>query len=112
MLICKECGHVFSEDDAASFSEDRGFIGNVRAYESVTACPSCGSDDIAEAELCPVCDEFFNAEDIRGLETSEGLVCPDCSKQIKMKFDALILNEFSPAEKAVLRAFEEDGGLI
>lgn len=111
MLICKECGATFNDEDAGTVQGDRGYFGSARAYEDVAVCPECGCDDLAEAALCPICEEYFNSED-EGIDTSEGAVCPECMKRVKMTFDALILNEFSPAEKAVLAAIEENEALI
>ena len=52
MLVCKECGATFSEEDAATVHDHVGYCGSAPAYIDETACPSCGCDDITEAAEC------------------------------------------------------------
>lgn len=58
MLICLDCGYVFPESELDSYTEVHG--------EVLSCCPSCGKDNIAEAEKCPACGEYFSEYDMVG----------------------------------------------
>lgn len=115
--ICMECGHVFNEDDFASVSEDRGFVGNARAYEGIAVCPQCHSDEYEEAYECCLCHEELADENIQYRTEQGDAVCKDCYINILIKFNLfknkvreLFEEEFpDETERAVIESAVRDG---
>lgn len=60
--ICLDCGEVFDDDDIERVMQwdGEGVMGGWHSMED--CCPSCGSDNIEEAETCMECDEYFGIE--------------------------------------------------
>lgn len=106
MLICKDCGESFSEDDAGSVYDDRGYCGSARAYEEICVCPACGCDDIGDAAFCELCEEWKEADLV------EDGVCEECRKKTKIEFDRLLTGVFSPLQIRALRQIEEEKGVL
>lgn len=73
-MICSDCGHVFNAEDAAGGKMlFPGSEVEPPEYED-DRCPECGSEDIEEAALCPICGEYFS--------TYDGDICGDCKVAI------------------------------
>ncbi len=106
MLVCKECGESFFEEDVEERSEDVGFCGSRRVYQTVWACPVCGSDDIAEAKQCSVCGEWKDEDEV------EEEVCDDCRIRIRMEFDRALPEIFTPEQIRALRLMVEERGTL
>lgn len=91
-FICKNCGKVLDEEDLV-----------VRLYSPETRyepaeytdpeCPDCGSEDIWDAEECPICGEYYIKDD-------GGAICPDCEEAIMAAIDDLAknLNKYEPRQ--------------
>ena len=105
MLGCKNCGHVFDEDDAIRETEYTGVIseGYHESFD-VTRCPECGDDWIIEACKCDFCGAF-----------SVDNVCPDCRDLITVYLRRLIehgmsmhrMNHVKPDRFDVISAINE-----
>lgn len=77
MLKCKECGQVFDDDEIVRVKDDPSpdGVSLTSGYYEYWECPHCGSDELIEANECPMCGEWF-AED-------EGLtICAECQKEL------------------------------
>ena len=61
--ICGECGHIFEEEEIATWSEDRGEFWGQRAYETMWGCPACFSGDI---------EEYKESDEDEGDEENDG----------------------------------------
>lgn len=62
-MKCSDCGHVFAEEDAETTQEYVGEFWGAPAYQTISICPNCRSEDIDEfsysSEECegnPSCD--------------------------------------------------------
>lgn len=66
MYKCQHCGHVFTEPKTVQ--EYRGEFWGMPAYEDVSVCPHCGSDDV---------DWEYKGEEEEGTVTPESC-CGDC----------------------------------
>lgn len=86
--ICDMCGEKFSLEESATIYED-GL--------PVTACPSCRSANIEEAERCNVCREICYPWKMR-----HG-VCPDCFADAKSAWRSII-EDFTPWMREALEA--------
>ena len=60
-LICIDCGHLFDEDDIATWEESRGEYWGSECSESVSGCPRCNGDYV-EAFKCDLCDEYIDGD--------------------------------------------------
>lgn len=75
MLICRECGHIFSEEELEGGQMiSKGDEVNPPEYTELV-CPECGSDWWTEADTCAVCGRYYHDED--GCD-----VCPECQVKI------------------------------
>jgi hypothetical protein len=45
-LLCSDCQHVFSEDEAGRFTEVERLSGRATIRLTMLCCPTCGSDNI------------------------------------------------------------------
>lgn len=52
---CKECGHIFEENEAKCYRENQGECHGAIAYETFTVCPCCGDTDFEEIKPCKKC---------------------------------------------------------
>ena len=86
MYICTDCGCVFDADESASarewIGEDR-YESNSSGWMYYMACPECGSTEIAEAEGCDECGEYFDKDDL--IHVDDVCLCKDCARDY---FDA------------------------
>ena len=64
MLVCLECGHVFDEDDAAVWKEDRGEYWGAPCFETISGCPRC-KGAYTETHRCHCCGEWINGDYIK-----------------------------------------------
>ena len=87
MLVCNDCGCSFSEEDAGTVRDDRGFCGSARAYEDEMCCPNCGSVDIEEGFECSMCEEYFADGEIQHTTDSGEHLCKDCYIRILHQLD-------------------------
>lgn len=66
MLICTQCLEIFSEPyirkDLLTHVDEMPYC------EEVAYCPHCASEEIEEAELCPICDEWGIVDDMVDLD--------------------------------------------
>ena len=63
MLICKECGAIFSDEELVKSTENHPY-GEGYAIETFYCCPSCKSGDIEEAHQCFHCGEYLSFDGI------------------------------------------------
>lgn len=71
MLICRNCGETFDEENVVVCKEHMGEFWGEEAYEERCYCPYCESENFEEAHKCKVCGEWFVQE---GCEEE----CSDC----------------------------------
>jgi hypothetical protein len=71
MYICNNCHSVFDEP-CKDYDRSTG--------TNDTTCPECGSDDIEDAAICPVCGNW-RADNNIAFETEH--CCADCAKRLK-----------------------------
>jgi hypothetical protein len=74
-FICLECGHVFDEEDIATWEENRGEYWGVMCSETVSGCPNCYGS-YAKTYKCNCCDTWIDGEYIK-LKSGER-VCENC----------------------------------
>jgi predicted Zn-ribbon and HTH transcriptional regulator len=65
MLVCRECGYVFEEEEASNWVEEHG--------EGNCGCPRC-KGEFEEAARCKICGEWF-------LDNGIDEVCEECKEQ-------------------------------
>ena len=58
MFVCVECGHLFDEDDIASWREYRGECFGYDAYEEMCGSPCCHANFV-EAKVCSCCEGYI-----------------------------------------------------
>lgn len=75
MYCCLECGHIFDENDIATWQEDRGEYWGVPCSESVSGCPQCGGDYV-KTYRCGECGEWILGGYVK-LESGKR-ICEDC----------------------------------
>lgn len=68
MFKCEKCGKVFEKAAKSYYTE---FMGECHGRDSfmdfeVWHCPNCGSEDIAEAFKCEICQEWNIEEKLHG----------------------------------------------
>ena len=76
MMICNECGLTFCGHDS---------LKGIGGY----CCPSCHSEEIAQAARCAGCGEYFHVEELLGAR------CRTCSQDLKFKFLIALKNNFT-----------------
>lgn len=79
MLICNDCGNVFTEVEAR-IEQDKDYVNNGLGMEcvrneSTIHCPECGSEEVEEAKVCKECGEYFYPD-------GYNLICPNCREEI------------------------------
>lgn len=74
--ICDCCGERFTLEDGKHMNSDEG---------PYTLCPGCGSSDIEEAVICPVCRTIWFQ-----FEMDDSGVCPECFKEAKEMYKSAI----------------------
>lgn len=80
--FCKECGHVATEDELDYYEErDTGEGGYGNVMYSEARCPECGSEDLIEAKLCPVCGEWHG---------NDNVICDPCTEDIRKAWIELL----------------------
>ena len=77
--ICRRCGNVFEEEDAALAKIDLG--DRIPSYDEIYACPKCRSTNISEAIMCSVCGEYRTVYDME-----LGGVCTECYDKAKTNY--------------------------
>lgn len=65
MLVCRECGYVFEEEEASNWVEEHG--------EENCGCPRC-KGEFEEATRCKICGDWF-------LDNGVGGVCEECKER-------------------------------
>jgi len=90
--ICKTCGNSCNEDELVVKLIRSNDWYSPDEYDD-PRCPECGSDDVWEAEECPICGEYYIKED-------GGAICPDCEEAIMEAIDDLAknLNKYEPQQ--------------
>lgn len=80
MLICNECGAVFSEDEVKVEYENHPY-GEGYATEEFSVCPGCGDFGIEEAVQCNHCGEYGHRD---SMEMDENLnyLCEVCYEDL------------------------------
>lgn len=74
-LICVECGHIFDEEDIATWKESRGEYWGEPCYEEVSGCPRC-KGDYTKAIQCDCCNEWIKGDYIT--TEDDRRYCEDC----------------------------------
>jgi hypothetical protein len=99
MLICRDCGYIFGEDEVDYYEERHGL--DYPPYEKVFCCPSC-QGDFEEAEYCEVCENYFYDEDV------VNGICHECLDKFKQKHKYNILSclEFTREQKTTISISE------
>jgi hypothetical protein len=64
MFACLECGHIFSEDDVATWEESRGEYWGTPCYEEVNGCPKCGGS-YAKTYECSCCGKYITDDYVK-----------------------------------------------
>ena len=80
MLVCKECGEIFQEEDAGELIYTEN-LGEFSRRETWMTCPNCGSDDITDAEKCECCGEWFDPDELSYSDALDQRVCSECAKE-------------------------------
>ena len=62
MYICRQCGHTFDADEAATVTERHPY-GDTTVGESLSVCPICGGD-FEEAHACKECGREFLKDEL------------------------------------------------
>ena len=78
MLICDKCGCTVEESELLTYREANG-------EERTDYSCRCGGD-LVEAKECPICGEWFIADEI-------GAVCDTCMKECETVGEALDMGE-------------------
>lgn len=71
MLICLECGHIFSEPER--YVDTHGL--DCPPYEIWYGCPSCGGA-YTETYRCDCCGEFIDTDTY--VEVDDAIYCENC----------------------------------
>lgn len=80
-MICEDCHHVFDEEEAGVGKMlFPGSEVEPPEYDDMR-CPECGSEDIEESALCPICGEYYRELD--------GDICKNCQSAIVEAIDDL-----------------------
>lgn len=82
MYICLDCGEAFDREDSGTsrewIGEDR-YESNSSGWMYYTVCPRCGSDEIAEAEQCDECGEYYDKTDM--IRVGDTKLCHGCANE-------------------------------
>ena len=80
MWKCDKCGNVTDND----FEELFDAVGELKTDgEYIKTCPKCGGEDFTEAERCPGCGRWTDADALY-----YDKACPSCVNGVKGKFEA------------------------
>lgn len=90
MVKCFDCGLIFEEDDARSFTEFVGECHGEKVYETYAECPKCGGS-FEKTMPCLICGEY------EGVDEGEEY-CNACKKEVQKKFNDLIKDNFDENE--------------
>lgn len=101
MMKCGNCSEVFDDEDVRVCREDMGEHFGTPCYELSECCPCCGSDDIADAEQCTICGEYFDRYEL------ENNACDKCQANTKMKLRKIIEANFTGEEINIIRELQE-----
>lgn len=114
MLICRNCNSVFSEEDRKTVCENRGEFWGSPAFERISVCPVCGSDDISDAVKCDICGEYFDSDEAYYADIYR--VCPVCKDKAEKKYrewaarvESEFLQTFDSIEQKVVEELQSDG---
>lgn len=90
MYRCSECGHVFEQGEESTWREPHG--------EEMVGCPVCKGhyDEVEPCKICGTYDHDAGEE-----------YCDDCKVMTQRKFAAMMLNNFTRAEKDLLNILYE-----
>lgn len=80
MLICNDCGAVFSEDEVKVVYENHP-CGMGTASEEFHCCPKCGDYGIEEAVQCSLCGEYGHRDNME-LDEHLNYLCEVCSDDL------------------------------
>lgn len=94
MLKCCDCGLIFRNEDAHSYTEFVGECHGEKIFETYIDCPHCGGS-VEEANPCPICGEY------EGVISGE-MYCNECKKNIQRKLSDLFRGNFNEAEMQYL----------
>lgn len=94
MYKCNDCGLIFRNEYAHSYTEFVGECHGERIYEKYVECPHCNGS-IEEIEPCPICGEY------EGVKAGE-MYCNECKKNIQRKLSDLFRDNFNEAEMQYL----------
>ena len=90
MLRCCDCGFVFENELAHSYSEMMGECHGRKMYDTFLQCPIC-KGEVEIIKPCPICGEY---DDIDDGET----YCNGCKKKVQRKLNDLIKDNFDESE--------------
>lgn len=77
MLICTDCGAVFTEDELETIQEPHPY-GMGYAVEEFSVCPNCGECGVEEAVRCSHCGEYGCADNFTCYEVTDQYLCDIC----------------------------------
>lgn len=80
MLICTDCGAVFSEDEVKTVYENHPY-GDGYATEKFSVCPSCGESGIEEAVQCNLCGEYGHRDSFE-MDENLNYLCEVCYEDL------------------------------
>lgn len=75
MYCCIECGHIFDDDEIATWRESRGEYWGSPCYESMSGCPCCKGDYV-KTYKCDCCEKWIDGLYIK-LNSGER-ICENC----------------------------------
>lgn len=61
---CYDCGHIFEDGEERITSEHLTWLDGVPIYETHYSCPSCGSENYEETQVCVGCNGHFLEDEI------------------------------------------------
>ncbi len=65
-MICRHCGEQFDSWETEQFYESVPYGGHYFDIPVLTACPVCGSSELAREDVCAECGEILEAEEMTG----------------------------------------------
>ena len=80
MLICNDCGAIFSEDEVKVIRESRPY-GEGTASEEFHCCPHCGGFGIEEAVQCNLCGEYGHRDNME-MDENLNYLCEVCYEDL------------------------------
>lgn len=103
MLICKDCGTVFSESEVSYYEENAGEFWGHPCTQKMACCPNCGGDFV-QAKQCGICKEWISEEEFD--------ICEECLSQFYTEENCLEIGEYNATEIKINEflaiAFSED----